>query len=206
MASHCLTSYQHYIESVEQKNARAYNDVRSLYPCSMSVTHVLEITGAEPCSPSARARTFRTLSDGEHLIPFILDAKGRGDLAFFRSKNYILKTEREPVFARHGCVYYVEDFLKLFDGTLTELQTRQDVKHTLLTHTKEALKMAKGRWRTKPVTLTLEKIELLLEADVKRSRENADSYGLVMQKQSSPSTAWNYEQMLLEPKEIFRFS
>ena len=146
------------------------------------------------------------LSDGEHSIPFIMDAKGKGDLAFFRSKNYILKTECEPVFARHGWVYFWEDYLKLFDGTMTELVTRQDIKHTLLTRTKEALKMAKGRWRTRPVTLTLEKIKALLNADVKRKRRNSDSYGLLMKKQSSPSTAWNYDEMVLEPNNILNLS
>jgi len=146
------------------------------------------------------------LSDGEQSIPFIMDAKGKGDLAFFRSKNYILKTEHEPVFARHGWVYFWEDYLKLFDGTVTELVTRQEIKHTLMTRTKEALKMAKGRWRTKPIVLTLEKIKALLKADMKRSRSNSDSYGLLMKKQSSSSTAWNYDQMILEPNNILNLS
>jgi len=31
------------------------------------------------------------LTDGERSIPIVMDVKGKGDLAFFRSKNYILK-------------------------------------------------------------------------------------------------------------------
>jgi hypothetical protein len=151
------------------------------------------------------------LSDGEHSIPFILDAKGRGDLAFFRSKNYILKAEGEPVlktrvYGRHGWWYFWEDYLKLFDGTVTELVTRQDVKHTLLTRVKAAQEMAKGRWFTKPVTLTLAKLKLLLKGDLKRCRANFDSYGLLLQKQSCPSRSWTIEEVLQEPRELFRFS
>jgi hypothetical protein len=137
------------------------------------------------------------LDEGEYSIPIIMDVKGRGNLSFFRSKNYIMKTENDFVVGRHGWVYFYEDFLKLHDGTVTELLTRQDIKHTLLTRTKEALKMAKGRWRTKPVMLNLEKIKELLQADPKRERTTRDSYGLVMEHKSSPSHAWHYEDLLL---------
>lgn len=139
------------------------------------------------------------LSDGAYSIPLIMDVKGKGDLSFFRSKNYILKTsEGKNLFGRHGWVYFLEDFLKLADGSTTELYTRQDIKHTLLTRQREALKMAKGRWRTKPVTLTLEKIKSLLKADAKRRRATYDSYQLVMEKRSIPSQAWNYDKLLLD--------
>ncbi len=137
------------------------------------------------------------LNEGNYSIPISMDVKGRGNLAFFRSKNYIMKTENDYVVGRHGWQYFYEDFPKLHDGTLTELLTRQDIKHTLMTRQKEALKLAKGRWRTKPVTLTLEKIKQLLKADAKRERALYDSYGLVMEKKSSPSRPWQYENLLL---------
>jgi hypothetical protein len=108
-----------------------------------------------------------------------------------------MKTEKGYAIGRQGWVYPYEDLIKLHDGTLTELLTRQDIKHTLLTRQKEALKMAKGRWRTKPVVLTLDKIKELLKADPKRERTIRDSYGLVMEHKSSPSKAWRYEDLLL---------
>jgi hypothetical protein len=137
------------------------------------------------------------LSDGERTFPVKMDSKGKGDLCFFRSKNYILKPEKgDLVFGRHGWVYFVEDFFKLFDGTLTEILTRQEVKHTLLTHVKAAQQMEFGRWFYKPVTLDLEKLKALLSADTKRNRTNYDSYGLVMQRKNTRSEAWNYEEIM----------
>ena len=61
-----------------------------------------------------------------------------------------------------------------------------DIKHTLMTRQHEALKMAKGRWRTKPVVLKLDKLKALLSADAKRKRETFDSYDLVMNHKSIP--------------------
>jgi hypothetical protein len=138
------------------------------------------------------------LTDGERSIPIMMDAKGRGDLAFFRSKNYILKSRdgSEPVVGRPHWFYFYEDYLKLFDGSVTELLTRQDIKHTLLTREKEALKLAKGRWRTKPVRLDLAKIKALLFADMKRRRPTYDSYQLVIEKRCSSSEAWRYEDLM----------
>jgi hypothetical protein len=136
------------------------------------------------------------LSEGEYSIPIILDAKGKGDLSFFRAKNYILKGDDGYVYGRHGWMYFLEDFLSLADGSVTELQTRQDIKHTLLTRQREAQVMAKGRWFTKPITLTLDDIKRLLQADLKRKRENYDSYGLVMEKKNCLSRAWNYEELM----------
>lgn len=136
------------------------------------------------------------LSDGEHTIPVILDCKGKGDLSFFRAKTYILKGIDDCVFGRHGWQYFLEDFLRLADGSVTKLETRQDIKHTLLTRQREAQKMAKGRWFTKPVTLSLEDLKCLLKADLKRRREDGDSYGLVMQKKNCLSRAWNFEELM----------
>jgi len=137
------------------------------------------------------------LNEGDYLIPVTMDVKGKGNLSFFRSKTYIMKTDDDYVIGRHGWQYFYEDFLKLHDGSLTELTTRQDIKHTLLTRIVEAKKLAKGRWKTKPVTLTSEKIKELLKADPKRERTTRDSYGLVMEHKSSPSQAWRYEDLLL---------
>jgi hypothetical protein len=138
------------------------------------------------------------LSDGDRSVPIIMDAKGRGNLSFFRSKNYILKPGNgsEPVVGRHGWVYFYEDFLRLADGTVTELRTRQDIKHTLLTRQREARKMATGRWKTKPVTLDLAKIKGLLTADAKRMRGTCDSYGLVMERRNVGSRAWRYGELM----------
>lgn len=84
----------------------------------------------------------------------------------------------------------------MFYGALTELDTRIDIKHTLLTQQRAALIMAKGRWRTRPEHLDLEKIKALLTADNKRNRENYDSYGLVMDKKSLNSKAWSYDDYM----------
>jgi hypothetical protein len=136
------------------------------------------------------------VTDGEYTIPIKIGVKGKGDLAFFRSKRYILKGKEKTVFGAHGWRYFLEDYLKMFNGDITELTTRIDIKHTLLTRQKEALKMAKGRWRTKPITLDLTKLKELLTADAKRKRESYDSYQLIMERKSIPSQAWNYEELL----------
>jgi hypothetical protein len=144
------------------------------------------------------------LSEGKYSIPVIMDSKGQGDLAFFRSKNYILKTKNGYISAFHGWRYFYEDFLKLYDG-VEELATRIDIKHTLLTRQKEALKMAKGRWRTRPIKLSLDKIKTLLKADPKRKRKNSDSYQLVIEKRSEPSQAWNYEELMSESENLIGY-
>lgn len=138
-------------------------------------------------------------TNGEYSLPLLLETKGVGDLVMFRAKNYILKRkdEQKPtVYGRHGWQYFVEDYLKLFDGKVTELRTRQDVKHSLLTRQIEALKLAKGRWFTKPVTLNLDKIKQLVKADTKRNRDDYDSYGLVIARKHQPSKAWHYDEIM----------
>lgn len=135
------------------------------------------------------------VSDGERSLPIRMDVKGKGDLAFFRSKRYIMVGELS-CYGAHGWRYWIEDFKKMFNGNLTELDTRIDIKHTLLTRQKEAIKMAKGRWRTRPEHLTLDKIKELLSADDKRQRDNYDSYGLVMLRKNVPSKAWNYDDYM----------
>lgn len=56
--------------------------------------------------------------------------------------------------------------------------------------------MAKGRWRTKPVTLDLPKIKALLSADLKRDRPSYDSYQLLLDHKNMDSIAWHYEDIM----------
>ncbi len=136
------------------------------------------------------------LTDGEHSIPIVMTLKGKGDLAFFRSKRYILKGKDKTVYGQHGWVYFREDFKKMFDGTILKLHTRKDIKNTLLTNVREAKKMAKGRWKTVPITLKLDDLKRLLTADPKRNRKNYDSYSLVIERKNISSQAWRYEELL----------
>lgn len=147
---------------------------------------------------------YAELTDGNVTLPLIMEAKGKGDLAFFRSKSYILKGD-ETVYGRHAWRYWVEDFLKLWNGDVDTLTTRQDIKHTLLTREREALKMAKGRWRTKPLTLNLQKIKGLLQADLKRRRKDYDSYGMVRSRKNVSSVAWRYEDILAARDDILGY-
>jgi len=148
---------------------------------------------------------YADLTDGNVTLPLIMEVKGKGDLAFFRSKSYILKGDGEPIFGRHAWRYWTEDYLKLWSGEVIELRTRQDIKHTLLTRQREALKMAKGRWRTQPITLNLQQIKELLEADVKRRREEYDSYKLVQLRKNVESVAWRYEELLAAKDNILGY-
>jgi hypothetical protein len=148
---------------------------------------------------------FCELSDGERSIPVLFAVKARGDLVFFRSKNYLLRDKdssfesaekHEGAYGRHHWAYFKEDFKKLFDGVVTELFTRKDIKHTLRTATAAALEMEWGRWLTKPEHLDLAKIKELVWADTKRKRENGDSYGLVMAKKNVSSVSWGVAELL----------
>jgi len=107
-----------------------------------------------------------------------------------------VKGKDKTVYGRHGWNYFLQDYLKLFNGEVRELTTRIDIKHTLMTRQKEALKMAKGIWRTKIVHLDLAKIKQLLTADAKRNRETYNSYQLVMERKNCKSKAWQYEDLL----------
>jgi len=149
-------------------------------------------------------------------IPILMDVKASGDLAFWRSKRYIIWNRsklfdmgKNPAYARAGWHYPAEDFIKLFDADLDELRTRMDIKHTLLTRTKEAHQLLLGHWRTKPKTLDLEKIKKLLVADDKRDRgaeSNYDSYQLVRDKRSVASHSWNFDKILEEDRDKFGFN
>ena len=143
-----------------------------------------------------------TMFDGENYIPSFMDCKGFGDLMFFRSKRYILWDlgqpfvwGKNPVYARHGWDYFLEDYLDLFTQDIHEIRTRRDVKHTLLTREKEALEMALGRWKNKPVRLDEAKITALLVADWKRKREDYDSFHLAMKRKNSKSRPWSEDDV-----------
>lgn len=43
-----------------------------------------------------------------------------------------------------GWNYFVEDFIKLHDGTVTELHTRKDIRHIINTNVKEAKRLIFG--------------------------------------------------------------
>lgn len=146
--------------------------------------------------------TWFEVSDGERSYPVRMDVKGKGDLAFFRSKRYIMRGEKS-CYGAHGWRYFTEEYLKLFEGNLTALDCRINVKSTLFTRQKAAQAMTKGRWFTRPEHLTLEKIKALLTADDKRNRENYDSYGLVMAHKQEHSKAWNLNEYMATAEDDF---
>jgi hypothetical protein len=131
-----------------------------------------------------------------------MDVKGKGNLAFFRSKRYIMRGEMD-CYGAHGWRYFTEDYLKLFNGDLTALDSRINVKSTLFTMQKAAQAMTRGRWFTRPEHLALEKIKILLTADNKRSRENYDSYGLLMAHKAEVSKAWNFNNYMATAESDF---
>jgi hypothetical protein len=141
------------------------------------------------------------LSDGEYSVPVIMDVKGKGSLSFFRAKQYIMHAEdeedgKETVYGRHSWNYFVEDYLRCRLGGLEFLDTRKDIKHTLHTRQKKAQTMELGRWHTEPVTLDRPKLQQLLRADLKRRRDNRDSYILVTDRKCQASKSWAYDELL----------
>jgi hypothetical protein len=65
--------------------------------------------------------------------------------------------------------------------------------------------MELGRWFTRPVNLTREKISQFLKADNKRDRENYNSYQLVKERKSIDSKSKiydNFQPAEIPPKEI----
>lgn len=150
------------------------------------------------------------VSDGKYKAPVELANKGYGDLALFRSKLYMLFTKEQqerlaagkeimsldPVFARHAWPYWLEDYFKLYHGTLTELDTRFDIKHTMNTRTKSALKIIKGGWRVEIRHVDLTTLGTL-HGDTKRVRGSSDSYKLVQDRKSANSRAWSFGELLI---------
>jgi len=141
------------------------------------------------------------LTDGELSLPIIMEVKGKGELAAFRSKSYMMREEGKPitVYGRHCWHYFVEDYFKLWENPEFPFMTRIQVKHTLKTRQKAALKLPLGFWDEKPVKLTRQKVCDLLEADLKRARLTYDSYTLFESRKSVSSQPYNMDNLLFDP-------
>jgi hypothetical protein len=142
------------------------------------------------------------VNNGQDSFPVKMDLKdpGLGNLSFFRSKLYILRGVDNPdVFraAIHSWPYFYEDYIAMFDGVVNNLETRTEIKHTILSKERAAEKLPLGHW-TYSNTLYLERVELedKLKADPKRIRENNNSYNLVRDSKNASSTAWNLDEYL----------
>jgi hypothetical protein len=142
------------------------------------------------------------LTDGELSLPIILEVKGKGELASFRAKTYMMREKGKPirVYGRHAWHYFLEDYFKLWENSDFPFTTRIDVKHTLKTKQKAALQLPLGFWSAKPVELTHDKVSGLLQADVKRARQTYDSFSLFQQRKSISSEAYVLDDILLNPK------
>jgi hypothetical protein len=140
------------------------------------------------------------LTDGKYILPLILENKGKGDLASFRAKTYMMRVEGKPirVYGRHAWHYFIEDYFKLWENPQFPFMTRIDVRHTLRTRTKEALKLPLGFWNQKPVRLTRQKVSELLEADVKRKRNTYDSFKLFEERKSEASEPYIMDEILFD--------
>jgi len=141
------------------------------------------------------------LTDGELSLPVILEVKGKGELASFRAKTYMMREEGKPirVYGRHAWHYFLEDYFKLWEKSDFPFTTRIDVKHTLKTKQKAALSLPLGFWAAKPVELTREKVRELLQADVKRARKSYNSFELFEQRKNQPSEPYIMDDILLDP-------
>jgi hypothetical protein len=140
------------------------------------------------------------LTDGELSLPIIMEIKGKGELASFRAKTYMMRQEGNPitVYGRHAWHYFIEDYFKLWDNPDFPFKTRIQIKHTLKTRQKRALKLPLGFWDEKPVKLTRQKVCDLLKADLKRDRATYDSYTLFEQRKSQPSQPYIMDKLLLD--------
>ena len=141
------------------------------------------------------------LTDGEFTIPLIMEVKGKGELASFRAKTYMMREKGKliRVYGRHAWHYFLEDYFRLWENPKFPFTTRIDVKHTLKTRTKQALKLPLGFWIHKPVKLTKAKVSELLKADEKRKRATYDSFKLFQERKSQPSEPYNMDEILFDP-------
>jgi len=141
------------------------------------------------------------LTEGEYSLPLIVENKGKGDLASFRAKTYMLRDHDNPIrtFGRHAWHYFIEDYFKLWENPQFPFMTRIDVKHTLKTKQKEALKLPLGFWNQKPVKLTKQKVSELLQADAKRKRISYDSFKLFEERKSESSEPYIMDEILFVP-------
>jgi hypothetical protein len=141
------------------------------------------------------------LTDGNLSLPIILEVKGKGELASFRAKTYMMRQEGKPikVYGRHAWHYFIEDYFKLWENPNFPFKTRIDVKHTLKTKNKQALTLPLGFWAQKPVDLTETKVSELLKADLKRARSSYDSFSLFEQRKSQSSQPYFMDDILFNP-------
>jgi hypothetical protein len=144
------------------------------------------------------------VTDGEQSFAVNLKDKGHGNVASFRSKQYVLWDESlgyvpgvNPKYAAHGWDFFTDHFKRLYWGKITYLNTGREVKHTLLTNHDDAKWLPLGHWYYEPAILTLKTISERVRCDSKRVRENDDSYGLVIQRKCAGSKARNYQEELL---------
>jgi hypothetical protein len=153
------------------------------------------------------------LTDGDHTFPIIMEVKGKGELASFRAKTYMMREEGKPirVYGRHAWHYFLEDYFRLWENPEFPFVTRIEIKHTLKTKTKQALKLPLGFWCEKPVKLTRQKVCELLQADKKRKRRSYDSYALFEQRKNQSSEPYVMDEILFDetftypPKSTERF-
>lgn len=152
-------------------------------------------------SASDMSGTHGDLTNGELSLPIIMEVKGQGELASFRAKTYMIREQGKSirVYGRHAWHYFIEDYFRLWENPEYPFITRIDVKHTLKTRQKAALKLPLGFWSEKPVELTREKVSELLKADRKRARRTYDSYSLFEHRKSQPSESYVMEDLLLDP-------
>jgi hypothetical protein len=141
------------------------------------------------------------LTDGDLTLPIIMEVKGKGELASFRAKSYMMRENVKPirVYGRHVWNYFIEDYFKLWENPDFPFTTRIEIKHTLKTKTKAALRLPLGFWAEKPVVLTRNKVRSLLKADTKRVRPSYDSFSLFEQRKSVASLPYVFDEALLDP-------
>jgi hypothetical protein len=141
------------------------------------------------------------LTDGELTLPIIMEVKGKGELASFRAKSYMMREKGKPirVYGRHAWHYFLEDYFKLWENPNFPFTTRMEVKHTLKTRQKAALKLPLGFWSAKPIELTCDKVRELFKADLKRARRSYDSFSLFQQRKSQLSESYVMDHILLDP-------
>ena len=141
------------------------------------------------------------LSNGEFSLPVIMEAKGKGELASFRAKTYMMREEGKPirVYGRHAWHCFIEDYFRLWNKPEFPFTTRIEVKHTLKTKNRAALSLPLGFWSEKPVKLTRAKVSKLIQADLKRARETYDSFSLFENKKSVSSDPYVMDDILHDP-------
>ncbi len=142
------------------------------------------------------------LTNGELSIPVVMEVKGKGELASFRAKTYMMREEGKPirVYGRHAWHYFIEDYFRLWDNPEFPFTTRIEVKHTLKTKNKVALSLPLGFWAEKPVSLDKAKVSRLLQADLKRARGTYDSFSLFEEQKSEHSEPYVMDDILFNQK------